>query len=101
MAISLLKHVFAKVDYLAEPYELKYVRTKEGREIDFALIRKGEVESVVEAKVRDKDISPHLLWVQGKHEFKAIQLVRHLKKEYQTDGIEVRSAENYLSELML
>lgn len=101
VANSFMKYVAAKIDYAAEPYELKYLRTKDGREVDFALICNNKVESLFEVKVSDKNISPQLLWTQEKYQFNAIQLVKNLRQESKVGDIEVRSAEKYLSDLML
>ncbi len=101
VANSLMKYVAAKIDYAAEPYELKYLRTKEGREIDFVLVCDNQIESLIEVKVSDKNVSPHLLWVQEKYKFNAVQLVKYLKQEYKAGTIEVRKAEKYLADLLL
>ena len=101
VANALMKHTFAQIDYAAEPYQLKYLRTKDGREIDFALVCDNKVEVVIEVKASDKNISPHLSWAQEKYQFKAIQLVKNLREEYQMKGIEVRKPEDYLAGLML
>lgn len=100
VANALLKYAFGKIDYQAELYELKYFRTKEGKEIDFVLALDNKVETVIEVKVSDKDINPHLLWMQEKYQFKAIQLVKHLRQEYKKQEVEVRSAEKYLQNLI-
>jgi predicted AAA+ superfamily ATPase len=101
IANSLLKHVYAKIDYLAEAYELKYLRIKDGREVDVAVVCDNQIESVIEMKCRDKNISSNLIWAKKKYPFKAVQLVKYLAEEYQMDHIEVRRAQAYLSELML
>ena len=100
VANALLKHVTAKVDYFAESYQLKYLRTKDGREIDFALVHDNQVELVIETKLGDKNVSPHLIWAQEKYQFKAIQLVKNLRQEYKTDQVEVLRAEKYLANLV-
>ncbi len=55
-----MKHVLAKIDYEAQNYSLKYFRTKEEREVDFALARDSQVEQIIEAKYSDHSIDPSL-----------------------------------------
>ena len=101
VANALIKHVVAKIDYAAERYQLKYIRTKDGREIDFSLVCDHKVKTVIEVKTNDKNPSLHLLWAQEKYQFNAIQLVKNLRQEYKVKNIDLRNPEKYLSELML
>ena len=101
VANALLRHAFAKVDYAGDPYQLKYIRNKDGREVDFALVCNNEIERVIEVKVNDKNISPHLIWLTEKYHFPAIQLVKNLRDEHKVNNIELRNAEKYLSTLLL
>lgn len=99
VANALLKHVMMKIDYHAEAYELKYLRTKDGREVDFALVHEQQVELLIEAKLSDKAVSPNLLWAHERYQLKGIQLVKNLRQEYQSNQIEVLRAEEYLAQL--
>jgi hypothetical protein len=101
VANALLKAIITKQDYLAEPYQLKYLRTKEGKEIDFIIVKDQKIESAIEAKVSDKEISPTLQWGCKKFGFKGIQLVKELRQEFQKENIEVLKADKYLSSLFL
>jgi predicted AAA+ superfamily ATPase len=101
VANALMKHVAAKVDYAAENYQLKYFRTKDGREIDFVLVNDQQVESIIEVKSSDKKPGAHLSWAKEKYNFKSIQLVKHLREEHQVNGIEIRRPDTYLSGLIL
>ena len=47
VAVSLLKHVYGKVDNLAENYALRYLRTKDGLEVDFALVVNDKIQTMV------------------------------------------------------
>ncbi len=101
IANALFRHAFANIDYAGEPYQLKYLRTKDGREVDFALICNNEIESILEVKVNDKNISPHLSWMHEKYQLKAIQLLKNLNQEHKVKNIELRHAQKYLTELLL
>ncbi len=101
VAMSLLKHVYAKRDYDAQPYSLHYLRTKEKREVDFALVCDDQIMQAIEVKTTDKTISPTLKWYCEKYQLPGVQVVKHLKREYQMGPIAVRSAINFLKALQL
>ncbi len=96
LAISLYKHIHLKQDYLAEEIALHYLRTKEKREVDFALCIKGEVIEIIEAKNQDFDLSPSLQWFQKLYQHSAYQVVKHLDHPYQTKNCTVESGLNFL-----
>ncbi len=102
VAVSLLKNVYGKVDYQAEDYALHYLRTKEGHEVDFALIHNGAVKLMVEVKLSNDKIEKSLNYFQGKYQYPGVQIVKNLRNEYQsTKGIKILYAEKFLSELFL
>ncbi len=101
VALCLLKHVYAKNDLQAEEYQLHYVKTKEGKEVDFALAKEGKVETLIEAKYANEKMPKNLIYFQEKYQLPAILLVKELKHEYTAGDIVVRRAENYLAELFL
>lgn len=100
VALSLLKHAYAKTDYLAESYNLHYLRTKDGLEVDFALAKDNEIQQIIEIKNSDSDISKALYHFHEKYQFPAIQLVRSLRTERQSNHVKVLKAESFLSEMM-
>ncbi len=101
VAASLLKHVFAKVDYKAEDYTLNYLHTKEKHEVDFALVRNKQIEKMIEVKHADHAINPGLHYFREKYHLPAVQVVKEIKRESVHKGIEVVSAHNFLKELFL
>jgi len=100
-AVSLLKQVYAKNDYEGENFELKYLRTKDRKEIDFCLVHNNEIVGVIEAKNRNSDISQNLKYFCQKYNFKGTQIVRELKREKDIEKNTVRKAYSYLKELIL
>lgn len=100
-ACCLLKHVFGKIDYLAENYSLHYLQTKEKHEVDFALTKNGEVESLVEVKCSDPQPSRGLLYFHEKYNLPAVQIVKNLKKERIDRTIQIRNANDYFKSLFL
>jgi len=101
VALSLLKHLNAIEDYQGKRAELCYLRTKEKKEVDFALIVDNEPVTLIEAKQSDTDISPSLRYFHQKYAIPAIQLVRYLRQQRVVDGIELRQAFDYLRGLVL
>jgi uncharacterized protein len=101
VAISLLKHVYGKIDSLAEEYALHYLRTKDGDEVDFAIVYRDEIESMVEVKLSDQRISKPLAKFHQKYGYPASQLVKSLRNDYQQGGISVLKADKFLSQLFL
>jgi hypothetical protein len=101
VAVSLLKHVYAKIDYQGEHFELKYLRTKDKKEVDFCIVKNDEILTAIEAKNRDSKISHNLKYFCQKYRFNGIQIVKELKREKQIENITVREARLYLKELSL
>ena len=101
IAGCLLKHVYAKVDYLAENYNLHYLTTKEKHEVDFAFSKDDMIEQIIEVKYRDDKVSHGLRFFQKKYDFHATQVVKELKRERVDDRVEVVRAERFLQGLFL
>lgn len=101
VAVSLLKHVYSKRDYRGENYKLHYLRTKEGKEVDFAIICNNEIKNILEVKRSDPHISPNLIYFSEKYNVSAVQIVKELRQERKERHIAVVKAENYLKELDL
>jgi len=101
IAVSLLKHVFGKVDYEGENFELKYLRTKDGKEVDFCLTNNDQIVEVIEAKIRNSSISKNLNYFCEKYHLKGVQVVKELKRERTIEGIDIRKSHPYLKGLFL
>ena len=99
VAVSLYKHCCAVEDYQGDEASLHYLRTKEGKEVDFAVTINNKIQFIIEVKTSDKDISPSLRYFNQRYQFPAIQLVKTLRQGYLAKGIQVLKLENYLQEL--
>ena len=97
----MLKHVYALTDYKAEEYFLHYLRTKDGLEVDFALVRQENVERIIEVKVSDNTLSKSLIHFKEKYNYPAVQLVQFLRNDYEKNGIQIAEAERFLSGLFV
>lgn len=101
VACSLLKHVYGKIDYLAQDYALHYLRTKDAQEVDFALTHNQEIEQIIEVKLSDRNLTKPLIMFHKKYNYPAIQLVQFLRTEHQQEGIQILNAEKFLTQLYL
>jgi predicted AAA+ superfamily ATPase len=101
VAVSLLKHVYGKVDIKAEDYALYYLRTKDSQEVDFAVVSQDKIETMIEVKYSDRTPSKTLIKFHEKYNYPAIQLVNSLRNDYQQQGVRILKAEKFLSQLFL
>jgi uncharacterized protein len=99
-ALCLLKHAHYLQDTTGEDISLRYLRTRNGREIDFALCREDRVASLIEVKLTDSKVSPGLRYFcERMPAVPAYQLVQNLRQEQSIQGVSVKDAGRWLSEL--
>jgi predicted AAA+ superfamily ATPase len=98
VALTLLKHASMEEDHKGNTASLYYLRTKDGREVDFCYVCEGKIQFILEAKYSDSSISKNLHYFCTKYAVRGIQLVKNLRQERQ-EGIEVRAAEAWLASL--
>ncbi len=102
VANSLQKHVSGLKDIKGEDKKLMYLRDKENREVDFAIIDEDEIDLLVEAKLSDTEISQHLRYFSTKNNLKAVQVVNNARHELsKSDLIRMVPAENFLKTLFM
>ena len=102
VGISLLKHILATNDLSGEFNQLKYLRTKDGKEIDFAVVGSNNViNEIVEVKLSDGQLSKNLKYFSIKYSLPAVQIVKDLKREKQVGNIKIVKVINYLKDLFL
>lgn len=83
VATHLLKHIQFREDSEGYRYELRYIRDKEKREVDFVILKEGVIEELIEVKYADSDISTSLRYYAEKlNPPKATQIVAQLKRPY-------------------
>jgi len=99
VALSLAKEAAADEDLRGIPAALHYMRTKDGKEVDFCYVRDAKPQFLAETKLSDSNISKNLYYFCTKYNIPGIQLVKELKRERQEGNIEVRSAETRVAEL--
>jgi hypothetical protein len=96
-AVSLLKYSAGMYDCRGKNYDLKYMRTKNGIEVDFCVTNDNKPELIIEVKNSDSDLSKNLLYFHQKYNLKAVQIVLHLKRERKEQEIEIREGMKFLS----
>jgi hypothetical protein len=101
VGLCLLKHIYAMVDYQGKPYSLHYLRTKDGMEVDFCIIKGDKPELMLEAKTSDANPGRSILSFRKKYGIPGLQVVYHLKRERLENGIEIRKGLDYLKTLIL
>lgn len=101
MAVSLLKSCYGRRDYLAENYKLHYLRTKEKKEVDFALTKNNVIEQITEVKHTNDSLDKNLYYFHKKYDLTATQVVKELKLEKKSGDIGIVKGVNFLKELYL
>jgi predicted AAA+ superfamily ATPase len=99
-AVCLFKHVQFLQDIAGQDIDLHYIRTKDGKEVDFAISQKGRATQLIEVKLSDDRRSSSLTWMSKQlPEAEAIQLVQHLRREQQIGNISLVDAAKWLGGL--
>jgi len=99
-AVCLLKHAQYLQDTAGEDISLCYVRTRDGREVDFALRKENRITTLIEVKLTENKPTPGLLYFNGRiRDAAAFQLVQNLRQEESIKGISVVAAGRWLSTL--
>ena len=100
VATHLLKRLHFLEDKEGYRYELCYVRDKEGREVDFAIVKEGVVEELIEVKYSDAEPSRSLLYYAERlNPKRAVQIVANLKRPYSRGRLHVVNAVDALARL--
>jgi predicted AAA+ superfamily ATPase len=103
VACALLKEVHFLQDCLGENVNLHFLRTKDGREVDFFITKNDKPFMLLEVKLSDDAPSGNLrIFANNFPRVKKIQIVKELKREKTfPDGLEIRSAHNWLASFTL
>jgi len=100
VGVCLLKHVQYLQDSQGRMIDLHYIRTKEGKEIDFAISENGDLTHGIEVKLSEKEISSSLRYFSEKLlGVKMVQVVHNLRREREDRNIAVVLAGKWLSQL--
>lgn len=98
VAASLIKRLHFLEDRDGYRYELRYIRDKEGREVDFAIIKDGKLESLIEVKYGDEKVSKSLVYYAEKLcPENAVQITANLSHPYDVNNIRVTDPLSYFT----
>ena len=96
VATSLLKRLHFLEDRDGYRYELRYIRDKEGREVDFAVLKEGNLEELIEVKYSHENISRSLLYYAERlNPPSATQIVANIRRPYHKGRIKVMDPISY------
>ncbi len=103
VACALFKEVQYCTDALGQKLDLHYVRNKDGKEVDFLVTRDKKPERLIETKLGDENISPHLKTFAAMLGTKLNTQVNRTAAREQTlrGGFELRRAADWLARLDL
>jgi predicted AAA+ superfamily ATPase len=101
MAVNLYKHTCARRDYGGVDSALNYIRTKDGREVDFCLVEDGEPVHMIEAKMSNATPAKSLVWISDQFSVPCSQVLRQCRLEKTSGSIQVRDALAFCRELSL
>lgn len=102
VAATLLKRIHFWEDKEGFRYELRFIRDKEGREVDFAIIKDGKVDELIEVKYSDESPSRSLIYYAEKLKPKrVIQLVANLKHPYDKGKLMILDPLSYVKRFPL
>ncbi len=99
VAMCLQKRLFHLEDRDGKPRSLHYLRTKEGKEVDFVTVENGQPLLMVEAKASDRTLTPGLRHFRDRYGIPGVQLVGDLRVETEHNGLSVRQAFPWLQAL--
>lgn len=101
VACALLKKIHYIEDVLGKNAALYFLRTKDGRELDFIVIVNNKPSIIIEVKFSDDQPSKHFQYFSRYFpETRKIQIVKDLSREKTyKDGLEIRSLIDWLANL--
>jgi uncharacterized protein len=99
VAVCLQKRLFYLEDRDGKRRSLDYLRTKEGKEVDFVTVESGRPVLMVEVKASSRSLSAGLRYFHDRYGVPGVQLVGDLRVEREQEGLSVRQALPWLQGL--
>lgn len=102
VAVSLYKHTAYLKDTKGKQWGLSYIRTRNQKEVDFALTLNDELQELIEVKTSDTSISPELKYFGERTGVAMTQVVKNTRHpEIRSGSVKVIQLTKFLSELAL
>ena len=97
-------HLLKKIHYLEDSqglqFDLRYIRDKESREVDFIILKENKIFALIEVKLFDDQISKSLQYYSEKLKPRhSLQIVSDLKHEYKKNNCRVLKLQTALKVL--
>jgi len=90
IATSLLKRLHYLEDRDGYRYELRYIRDKEGREVDFVIVKEGKIEELIETKFSEETVSRSLIYYAERLKPpKTTQIVGNLRRPFDKGKVKI------------
>ncbi len=99
VALALCKHADYLCETRGENVKIHYVRTKEKKEIDFAIVENDTLTALIEVKLSDATPSSNLKYLCRKLNVPGYQLVQNLRRPESIDNIHIVKAADWLAKL--
>jgi predicted AAA+ superfamily ATPase len=99
VALSLLRQQCLAEDRDGKPRSLRYLRTKEGQEVDFLETEEEQPVLMVEVKHQDRSLAPSLKYFHERYGFPGVQVVADVHQENEAGPIKLRRALDWLETL--
>ena len=81
VAIALYRQLCRLEDTDGIRRSLRYLRTRDGKEVDFLIVEEQQPKLMLEVKLADRQLSPGLYYFHHKYQIPGIQLVADLRAE--------------------
>lgn len=102
VALSLLKSTKYLQDSQGINMTLAYLRTKDNKEVDFAIVKDDALQEIIEVKTSDTTPSKILRYFGERQDVPMIQLVQHMSQmELLSDGVRIVRMKEYLEQLAM
>ena len=101
VAVSLSKHIELKNDMEGTSESLMYMRTKEGKEVDFVFVDSlNKPTRMFEVKYSDSQLSKNLIFFKERYHISGVQLIKDINKTgFVVNGIQIWNAEDFLTSI--
>lgn len=99
VAVNLMKHMYFLQDTKGGELALQYIKTKEGKEIDFCIADSGQIRWAIEAKLSEENPSPALNYFCAKYQLPGIQLVKNIRLSQVKNGIHIHNSFEFLKNI--
>jgi hypothetical protein len=98
VALSLNRELCLREDRDGKIRQLHYLRTREGREVDFVLVQEDKALLMVEVKYEDRSLANDLRYFHDRYGFPGVQLVADLHQELAAGPLQIRRALDWLEQ---